>query len=36
MTAFGKIRIKRLKLAKFQFQLFLTTLDVMDRPYIVT
>ena len=31
----GKIRTKSLKLAKFQFQLFLTTVDIMGSPYIV-
>ena len=36
MAASSKIRTKSLKSAKFQFQLCLTTLDVMGSPYIVT
>ena len=35
MTSSGKIWTKSLKLAKFQFQLFLTTLDIMGPLYIV-
>ena len=33
MVASGKIRTKSLKSAKFQFQLFLTTLDIMGSLY---
>ena len=36
MTASGKIRSKFLKSAKFQFQLLLTTFDIMGSIYIVT
>ena len=36
MAASGKIRIKFVKLAKIQFQLFFTTLDIMGSLYIVT
>ena len=35
-VASGKVKTKSLKLAKFQFQLFLTTLDMMGFLYIVT
>ena len=34
MDASGKIRVKSLKLAKFPFQLFLVTFDIMDSLYI--
>ena len=36
VAASGKNRIKSLKTAKFQFQLFLTALDIMGSLYIVT
>ena len=36
VTASGKIRTKSLKSAKFQFQVFLTTLDITGSLYIVT
>ena len=36
VAASSKIRTKSLKLAKFQFQLLLTTLDIMGSLYIVT
>ena len=36
VAASDKIRTKSLKSAKFQFQLFLTTLDIMGSLYIVT
>ena len=35
MAASGKINTNPLKLAKFQFQLFLATLDIMGSTYIV-
>ena len=34
--ACGKIKTKSLKSAKFQFQLFLTTLNIMSSLHIVT
>ena len=36
MATFGKIKNKPLKLAKFQFLLFLTALDIIGFLYIVT
>ena len=36
VAASGKTRTKSLKLAKFQFHLFLTALDIMGSLYIVT
>ena len=36
VAASGNIRTKSLKSAKFQFQLFLTTPDIMCFLYIVT
>ena len=36
VTASDKIRTKSLKSPKFQFQLFLTTLDIMGSLYVVT
>ena len=36
VPAFGKIRTEFLKSAKFQFRLFLATLDIMGSLYIVT
>ena len=36
VTASGKIRTKSMKYAKFQFQQFLTTLDIIGSLYIVT
>ena len=36
MAVSGKFRLKSLKSAKFQFQLFLTTFDIMGSLYIVT
>ena len=34
MAASGKLRTKPLQLAKFQLQLFLTTLDMMEYLHI--